>query len=47
LIWWKLAGAILASPGTIPKLLRLQRSVSFAAGRLAEHLAAVLAAEPV
>ncbi len=46
LVWWKLAGAILASPGTIPKLLRLQRSVSLAAGRLAEHLAAVLAAEP-
>lgn len=45
LIWWKLAGAILASPGTIPKLLRLQRSVSLAAGRLADYLTAVLNAD--
>lgn len=46
LIWWKLAGAILASPGTIPKLLRLQRSVNVATARLADHLAAVLNASP-
>ncbi len=45
LVWWKLAGAILRSPGRIPGLLRLQRSVGLATDRLAAILTAVVADE--
>lgn len=45
LVWWKLAAAILGSPGRIPRLMRLQRSVSLATERLAEILSATVADE--
>lgn len=43
LVWWKLAQAILRAPGCIPGLMRLQRNVTLASGRLANVLTAVAA----
>ncbi len=45
LVWWKLAGALLGSPGRIPHLRQLQRNVTYAADRLAEILHAVVTDE--